>query len=202
MFNLPMAPKDISPGKFFTEWLPRQLEPWAGLIGSMAGDVSAAIATRVLGPGGGEWTAELAGGKVKVSSGLKPDAVVTFIVPEKNFLEIVTGQRQNMMQPPPGAAGKSPQEMASQAKDTLTALRDIQGSVKFVIEDDKAPFEATVKFAGPLTDEPSCTLTVGLDTVQALAKGETNPQAAFMAGQIKIEGDMTILMQLMPLMQQ
>ena len=198
MMNMPKAPADITPAKFFTQWLPQQIEPLAGMIGAIAGDVSAAIATRVI--GAGDWTATLAGGKVKVEPGIKPDSLVTFVLSEKHFIEVVTGQRANLMQPPPGAGKASPDQMAAQAKQNLLALKEIHGSIKFVIEDAKAPFEAMVKFAGPLTEEPSCTLAIGLETIQAIGRGETNPQAAFMAGQIRIEGDMTILMQLMPLM--
>jgi putative sterol carrier protein len=37
-------------------------------------------------------------------------------------------------------------------------------------------------------------------TALAIAKGDTNPQAAFMSGQVQIEGDLSILMQLSPIL--
>jgi hypothetical protein len=198
MMNLPLAPADITPEKFFTQWLPQQLQSLGSLIAALAGDVKAGIATRVI--GAGDWTAILEGGKIRIEAGLAPDALVTFILPEKNFIEAVTGQRQDMMGKPPAGAG-TPEQMAAQAKQNLQALREINGAIKFVVEDEKMPFEATVKFGGELQSDPDCTITVGLDTARSMAAGETNPQAAFMSGQIKIEGDMTMVMQLMPLMQ-
>lgn len=200
--QLPQAPDNITPAKFFTEWLPGQLAPFKALIGGLVGDLSASIATRVLGADGGEWTVSLAGGDVKVSSGIAKDALVTFVVDKKYFTEVVTGKRQDIMKPPPGAgqAAANPQAALEEAKQKMAAMRDIHGSVKFVIEDAAKPFEAMVKFAGDLKDEADCQLTVSLDTVKAMSSGETNPQAAFMSGQLQVSGDMTILMQLAPLM--
>ena len=65
---------------------------------------------------------------------------------------------------------------------------------------DKGDFIVDVKFAGPLNDEPDVSVTMARETAENMAKGELNPQAAFMAGQVQISGDMSILMQLMPLM--
>jgi putative sterol carrier protein len=202
MMNLPKAPADITPAKFFGEWLPTQVEAFKDMIGSLGGETSAAMSFRITGQGGGDWSTLLAGGKVKVEKGLRDDALVTVVMNATNFVEAVTGQLEEVMQPPPGAAANlTPAQAAAKAKENMEAVKSIIGAVGFSIEDDKKPFAAMVKFAGPLKDAADVTVSMERQTAVAIAKGDTNPQAAFMSGQVKIEGDLSILMMLMPLMQ-
>lgn len=41
-----------------------------------------------------------------------------------------------------------------------------------------------------------CTITISKDDFEALTAGELNPTMAFMTGKLKVDGDMTIAMQL------
>lgn len=41
-----------------------------------------------------------------------------------------------------------------------------------------------------------CTITVAKDDFEALAAGELNPTMAFMSGKLKVDGDMSVAMQL------
>jgi putative sterol carrier protein len=44
--------------------------------------------------------------------------------------------------------------------------------------------------------DADCTITMSLDDFESLVAGELNPTAAFMQGKMKIEGDMSVAMQL------
>jgi putative sterol carrier protein len=44
--------------------------------------------------------------------------------------------------------------------------------------------------------DADCTITMSLDDFESLISGDLNPTAAFMQGKMKIEGDMSVAMQL------
>ncbi|HEX3666585.1 MAG TPA: SCP2 sterol-binding domain-containing protein [Rhizomicrobium sp.] len=46
-----------------------------------------------------------------------------------------------------------------------------------------------------------CTISVGLDTFEQLAKRELDPTSAFMQGKLRVAGDMGLAMKLGPLLQ-
>lgn len=47
------------------------------------------------------------------------------------------------------------------------------------------------------TDAPAdCTISLSKDDLEALIAGELNPTAAFMQGKLKVDGDMSVAMQL------
>jgi putative sterol carrier protein len=49
---------------------------------------------------------------------------------------------------------------------------------------------------GPGDAQADATITQDYETAAALARGELNPVAAFMSGKLRIDGSMTLLMQL------
>ena len=54
----------------------------------------------------------------------------------------------------------------------------------------------TAHFGTPVDGEPACTLRVAAEAYAQLKAGELAPQDAFMTGQVEIEGDMQMAMQL------
>ena len=51
------------------------------------------------------------------------------------------------------------------------------------------------------TDAPAdCTIRLSLEDLESLVEGDLNPTAAFMTGKIKVEGDMSVAMQLSQLL--
>jgi putative sterol carrier protein len=204
MFDVPQAPADITPKTFFGEWLPSQLDNFKDLIQTFSGDLSASMSVKVDGDNGGEWTVGLGGGAVNISDGLSSDSVVTIVVSEKNFVEAVTGQLDEYRMQPPGGMSQGdldPEAIKKQAADNLEVVKGISGALQFCLDDPDNPVAVTICFGGEVKD-PDCVIKVDKEDAKSMASGETNPQAAFMSGKIRIEGDMSLLMQLTPLMMQ
>jgi putative sterol carrier protein len=71
----------------------------------------------------------------------------------------------------------------------------IDGSVKFVIEDEGA---VRIDEDGAKADDgdADCVLTADADTFRGILDGDVNPTAAFMSGRLKVDGDMGLAMKL------
>jgi putative sterol carrier protein len=72
---------------------------------------------------------------------------------------------------------------------------DLDGSVKFVIEDEGA---VRIDGSGVAADDSDadCTLTADADTFRAMLDGDLDPTSAFMSGRLRVEGDMGLAMKL------
>jgi putative sterol carrier protein len=71
----------------------------------------------------------------------------------------------------------------------------IDGSVKFVIEDEGA---VRIDETGVRADdsEADCVLTADAETFRALLDGEIAPTGAFMSGRLRVDGSMGLAMKL------
>ena len=88
-------------------------------------------------------------------------------------------------------------DVINEAVTQLNAKMDggFDGTAKFVVEDEGSiMIDENGARAG---DEPAeVTLTASTETFKAILDGDKNPTAAFMAGQLKVDGDMGAAMRL------
>ncbi len=78
------------------------------------------------------------------------------------------------------------EKMASAGFDG-TAKFDIEGEGSILIDENGASASDA---------DADVTLTASAETFQAILEGEQNPTAAFMTGQLKVDGDMGMAMKL------
>lgn len=92
-----------------------------------------------------------------------------------------------------GLAGMSEEmRLTSQRIQNLTG---VDGAMLFELTGSKA-FKVLVHFGtGPVPDEPGCHIKIEGDSYDQLRSGELGPQDAFLGGQIQVDGDMTMGMQ-------
>jgi len=94
-------------------------------------------------------------------------------------------------------------EKRPEIKDSLAG---IEGSVCWVVEGEGGGAYTMVFSGGNLSveegqkDDASAVVTLDIGTWKELLSGESNPQAAFMAGKVQIAGDLSLLMQIQGVM--
>lgn len=92
--------------------------------------------------------------------------------------------------------------MSEVIQNAVAALNErleggFDGTAKFVVEEEGEIFvdEAGAREATG-TEDPEVTMTADTDTFRGILDGSTSPTAAFMAGQLKVDGDMGVAMKL------
>jgi putative sterol carrier protein len=85
------------------------------------------------------------------------------------------------------------QAIAAKMRDKV-ATSGFDRSVKFDMGDEVIVIDGQNVST---TDAPAdCTIKISKENFEELIAGELNPTAAFMTGKIKVEGDMSVAMQL------
>jgi hypothetical protein len=75
-------------------------------------------------------------------------------------------------------------------------LVSIKGALRFELQGEGG-FALTTRFGeGPFPETPDTTIRVDSEAYRALRSGELEPQDAFLSGQIAVEGDMQLAMQI------
>lgn len=198
------APTDITPERFFMEWLPSYIEGSKEKIEETLAGFTESVAVKVTGEGGGEWTVKVKDGKPEFVTGLDSEAFVTFTLSKQNFIDSITGQLDDIMVMPQGFSmpegDQSAEKIKEKARNTIGALKTLNGVIRVAADDPGSPLEVDIKFAGEMRDNPDCIIKVKQEDVKAMGSGELDPQMAFMTGRVKIEGDSSLLMQLTALL--
>ncbi|MEO0344509.1 MAG: SCP2 sterol-binding domain-containing protein [Pseudomonadota bacterium] len=91
--------------------------------------------------------------------------------------------------------------MSDVVNNALSALNDkisagsFDSSMKIVIEDEGSIMvDGDGVTAGD--GDADCTMTMSSETLMGMLDGSVNPTAAFMGGQLKVDGDMSVAMKL------
>lgn len=74
----------------------------------------------------------------------------------------------------------------------------LDASIKFNFGDSQIVIDGTGDTNIVSSDdiEAQCTIDISLDDFESMLSGDLNPMAAFMGGQIKVSGDMSVAMKL------
>ncbi len=93
-----------------------------------------------------------------------------------------------------GLSGLAGEIKLTQAR--LDLLADVSGSLRFEVTGPEGFALLTHFGAGEPKGEPDTTLRVAPEAYAELREGRIDPQQAFLGGQIQVEGDMQLAMQL------
>ncbi len=161
---------------------------------------------RLEGEGGGEWVLHLRGGGLEVRPGPRNEAAFTLVQSVADWRGALFegrggpfGRQAAGLFRPGEAAGSGP-ELTPAILDQLRALR---GLIRMVVSGPGGDWSVAFQLGpGDIPAEPTTTLTVSEEDAAAMERGELDPLQAFMAGRVRIAGDMALLMQMQAIQMQ
>jgi SCP-2 sterol transfer family len=147
----------------------------------------------VEGDGGGTWYLNVNKGKMTVTTEPVFPSVMTVYQPRSYFDWAVSMATESGLFGP-GARNNQ----GELTKSRLDRLKMLKGLLQFTFTHlpDGGEQSFSIHFGdGERPPTPQTVLTMKAEDAQKLARGELNPQMAFMSGVIKIAGDMALAMQ-------
>ncbi len=164
------------------------------------------------GPGqGGEWTLSFADGELAVSAGRANDCDLTIVQRVSDWRSALWEARPRLIAdivarivssgpealPSSGFGGEGIDHPA-----TLKGLSDLQGLIEAVIADeddstDTEGWKVGVHLGpGQIPESPQATVRLGAEQAEAMRRGELHPIEALITGQLRLEGDLGLIIQL------
>jgi hypothetical protein len=189
-------PRDITPGRFFTDWLPREFASEFGAGKRAASDITVAIDLE--GEGGGRWVLDVKGGTLSVrapdESG--PAPVVSLWQTVQDWRALAVGEDgANVDLAPPQASALDVLFVDPASRQILQAVK---GMVRFEVDGyNGRTWSMRVKFGTqPERSEPDATIIVDAATYADILARKLAPPEAYFSGKIQLRGDTSLAMQL------
>jgi hypothetical protein len=165
---------------------------------------------------GGEWTLHLADGDLAVLVGRASDCDLTIVQRVADWRSALWEGRPRLISDAVAAVVSSGPEALRSAESrdpfghptTLKGLSDLQGLIEAVIADDAddaeveedssaADWKVGVHLGrGPIPESPQATIRLGAEQAEAMRRGELHPVEALITGQLRLEGDLGLILQL------
>jgi hypothetical protein len=201
MPDFPRAP--VSPAELLESYLPAAFAA-AARADAIAG-VTVALGVRLVGEQGGEWVLELRDAALHVKRGSRDPTAFSYV-------QSVADWRGALWEERGGAVGRAVAALfrpdapeidaalsfvAGEVPAVLEALAPMRGLVRMVVTDASGDWQVALKLGpGEIPEKPTTEVSASLADVDQMAAGELNPIEAFMAGRIRLTGDMALMLQL------
>jgi hypothetical protein len=189
-------PRDITPARFFTDWLPREFASEFGAGKRAASDIT--VAVELEGEGGGRWVLDVRAGTLSVR---RPDEVgpapmVQLWQTVLDWRALAVGEDgANVDLAPPQASALDVLFVDPVSRQILSAVK---GHVRFEVTGyNGRDWWMRVQFgAGPEKRDPDATIIVDAATYAAILARKLAPPEAYFSGKISLRGDTSLAMQL------
>jgi len=143
----------------------------------------ATVALVLEGPGGGTWYMNIRDGQMVVATEPAQQALVSVHQTRADWEALAQ------------AAGEATPMGADLTASRIERLREIRGTLEFRLATGDAERRVEVRL-GPDGAGSRCTLSMKAEDALRLQSGELRPEAAFVQGLVKLQGDLTLAMQL------
>ena len=201
MPEFPRSP--VPPAELLENYLPAALD--AAPTAERIGGVSVALGVQLVGDGGGEWVLDLSGGAVRVRAGSRAQAAFSYV-------QTVDDWRGALWEGRGGAIGRGVAALfrpgAPEVESAfgmvgagipaaLDALGPLRGLLHVVVSDADREWRVGLQLGpGEIPAAPTTEVCVTAADADALAAGDLKPIEAFMAGRIRVLGDMGLVFQI------
>jgi hypothetical protein len=201
MPEFPRSP--VSPAELLESYLPAALEAAPGT--ERIGDVSVALGVQLVGEGGGEWVLDLQGGAARVRSGSRAQAAFSYV-------QTVEDWRGALWEGRGGAVGRGAAALfrpgAAEVEAAfgmvgpgipaaLQALGTVRGLLHVVVSDNGGEWRVGLQLGpGEIPAAPTTEVCVSAADADSMLAGDLKPIEAFMAGRIRVLGDMGLVFQI------
>ena len=199
-----MTAADETPQGFYTERIPEQwnralrdqeklAETTARQLEGMRA-VNATICVEVRDEGGGTFYLNVAEGCMTAGTEPAKPPFLTVVQDAAAFRRLSQEAGDSALALLGGLSGLAGEIKLTQAR--LDLLAGVSGSLRFEVTGPEGFALLTHFGAGTPSEEPNTTLRVTPEAYADLREGRIDPQQAFLGGQIQVEGDMQLAMQL------
>lgn len=206
-------PSPIQPAEFMEGFLTQAFAE-ADALRASVGDLDAKLGVKLLGESGGEWVVHVTGGDISVAAGSRDDAAFTLVQSVDDWRGALwegrggaIGKQAASLFRPTEAPENGPGGVPSPA--ALAQMRSLDGVIRMVVSGGAGgDWQVDFKLGpGAIPDDPSTTLTLTADDAAALDQASSEERGTllmqfFMAGRIKVEGDMALVMQMQAIQMQ
>lgn len=190
----------IDPRRFLIEHLPARFnrllgEEAGGDAGRAAlGELAATVRVDLAGEGGGTFYLNIEAGHMSGGEAPARPPFVTFVQELADFERLLGEMEQEplaLISTLPGLAGPAPL-----TESRVERIASVRGTLRVDVTGE-AGFGVLVHLGGVAPPaEPDARIRVDAETFRELREGRLEPQAAFLAGRVQLEGDVALVMQL------
>ncbi len=184
------APRD--PSVFFSSYLPARFADASPELAAVTSVGS--ITFRV--PESGEWTLRLVEGALEVTRGMDDDVMLQVTVPEEDFCLFVVEALERADTTRRAAAGLGALRALAARADVARMVRHVPGSVLFVARDGEQRHRLLVTPGRRVANLASAECTIEVSLSDLLENQGMNPMQLFVAGKLRITGNIQIAMAL------
>ena len=201
MPEFPRSP--VPPAELIETYLPAALAETARPAQATA--VTLALGVQLVGEGGGEWVFDLRAGEVAVRPGSRAETAFSYV-------QTVEDWRGALWEGRGGAFGRGAAALfrpgareieagielvGAGIPAAIAALGALRGLVHVVVSDPGGDWRVGLQLGpGEIPEKPTTEVCVSAADAEKMASGELKPIEAFMAGRIRILGDMGLVLQM------
>lgn len=193
MTDFANLPADITPSAFF--------ELVADALKDEPAPANAApdkLLIHVGGDGGGTWAMGFEGGRLAIAQGDAQAAPLQVSTSVEDLRAFIAGSVRDAIKAKAGGKTIDAKQIAKIYRITgkTEQVKQYNGDLQLVVENGGSSHKLTLTFGGkaPNAASPTTTISIALEDFLAMLGGELNPQAAFFAGKIRLDGDMNLAM--------